>query len=75
MTVTSHSKRPLHRQLYLICSTDSLETAYYCGTAEECSRVLGCSSINTFRSTIAHGYRFMSFFKVEKVGKTTDLDI
>ena len=54
--------------LYLICANDRLETAFFCGTAEECRQVLGIRNINTFYSMISKHVHFLrGFVTVEKV--------
>ena len=54
------------KQLYLICSNDKYETAYFCGTGSECAKVLGKSKSSMY-STIGKGCSIMGFFKLEKV--------
>ena len=57
------------KKLYLICSDDNLQTAFFCGTAEECTRVLGLSSIAGFYCAISKGTRVMNFFRIERAPK------
>jgi len=54
------------KQLYLICSNDKLETAFFCGTGSECAKVLGKSKVSMY-SSYKKGCNFMGFFKLEKV--------
>lgn len=56
----------MKQSMYLIVSDDSLKTAFYCGTAGECSELLGVTK-QTFYSMFCKGMRFMRFFRVEKV--------
>lgn len=54
--------------LYLLCSTDRLETAFFCGTAQECVEVLGLKSRGHFYSEISKKRKFFrGFITVEKV--------
>lgn len=54
--------------LYLLCSTDRLETAFFCGTARECVEVLGLRNCGTFYSLISKKRKFFrGFITVEKV--------
>lgn len=57
------------RRLYLICSSDYLETAFFCGTADECARVLGFRNVRQFHSAVSKGRRIWYFFKVERVNE------
>jgi len=52
--------------LYLICSTDSLETAFFCGTAPECAAVLGLK-MGTFWTMLSKKQRVWGFFHIERV--------
>lgn len=54
------------RALYLICSADSLETAFFCGTGCECAAVLGLK-MNVFYSMLSKKQRVWGFFRIEKV--------
>ena len=56
------------KALYLICSNDRLETAFYCGTAEECARILGLSDARVLQSAVCKGTKvFDRFAHVERV--------
>ena len=55
------------RTLYLICAADRLETAFFCGTAKECTEVLGLSNTNSFRSAVSRKHKIMNYFRIEKV--------
>lgn len=59
------NKKPL--KLYLICSADYLETAFFCGDARECTEVLGLSDRGCFFSAVSKGSKVMHFFRIEKV--------
>lgn len=52
--------------LYLICSADSLETAFFCGTGPECAAVLGMK-MGVFYSMLSKGQKVWGFFRIEKV--------
>ena len=56
------------KALYLICSNDRLQTAFYCGTAEECARVLGFSGPKVLQSAVSKGTKVLDrFAHVERV--------
>lgn len=54
------------RALYLICSADSLETAFFCGTGCECADVLGMK-MSVFYSMLSKKQLVWGFFRIEKV--------
>lgn len=56
------------KAMYLICSNDRLQTAFFCGTAEECTGILGLSSIACFYSSLSKGtHLFQRFVHIERV--------
>lgn len=53
---------------YLICSNDKLQTAFFCGTAEECVGVLGMKNKSVFFCAISKGTKvFDRFAHIERV--------
>ena len=54
-------------QLYLICADDHLETAFFCGTSAECTRVLHLNNTGVFYSMLSKKQRVWGFFRIEKV--------
>ena len=56
-------------RLYLICSSDYLETAFFCGTAMECAQVLGFSNVYQFHSAVSRKRKIWNYFKVERVNE------
>lgn len=59
------------KQQYLICSCDSLQTAFFCGDCRECCEVLGVT-LQSFYTMITKHHKFMGFFTVEKVSILED---
>ena len=57
-------KRP--KNLYLICADDYLETAFFCGTVDECAAVLQVRK-DVFYTKLSKKQRIRSFFRIEKV--------
>ncbi|HAN43422.1 MAG TPA: hypothetical protein DCP98_08375 [Sphaerochaeta sp.] len=58
------------KNLYLICANDHLETAFFCGTSDECIKILGCKNKSVFFSTLSHKKNFFGgFVRVEKVDR------
>lgn len=56
------------KALYLICSNDRLQTAFYCGTAEECARILGLADSRVLQCAVSKGTKvFERFAHVERV--------
>ena len=56
------------KRLYLICSNDRLQTAFFCGTAEECAKVLGFSGPKVLQCAVSKGTKvFDRFAHVERV--------
>lgn len=54
--------------LYLICSNDYLQTAFFCGTACECTDVLQLKNINTFYSLLSKkAHVWGGFAHIERV--------
>ena len=52
--MTAARRKPkVPRRLYLISAADYLETAFFCGTAEECIEVLGMKSKECFYCAIS----------------------
>lgn len=62
-----HRKRPV----YLICSADKLETAFFCGTADECIEVLGMKNRKLFHCAVCKKTKVWNFFRIEKVKGVT----
>lgn len=62
-----HRKKPV----YLICSADKLETAFFCGTTEECMAVLGIKNRKLFHCVVCKKTKVWNFFRVEKVKGVT----
>lgn len=60
------SKHKKARNLYLICSADSLETAFFCGTSDECAAILDMK-VGVFYSMLSKRQRVWNFFRIEKV--------
>ena len=54
------------KKLYMICSNDYLQTAFFCGTGKECCDVLGMKNMAVFYSAISHGVAIHGFFHIEK---------
>lgn len=54
-------------RLYLICSNDYLQTAFFCGTGRECCQVLGLKNMNVFYSSLSHKRNFLGFFHIEPI--------
>lgn len=61
-----------HRQLYLLYSCDHLKTAFFCGNADECAKVLGLNKTNTFYTMMNKNLKFLGFFRAEKVSVPED---
>jgi hypothetical protein len=56
------------RQLYLICTNDHLETAFFCGTAWECAQVLGLASAKVVQCAVTKKTQvFDRFAHIERV--------
>ena len=56
------------KRLYLICSNDRLQTAFFCGTAAECVKILGFTGTNTFHSAVSKKTEvFFRFAHIEAV--------
>jgi hypothetical protein len=56
------------KSLYLICSNDRLQTAFFCGTAAECAKILGMSDARVLQSAVCKKTQvFFRFAHVEKV--------
>lgn len=55
------------KNLYLICEAEGLETAFYCGTAKECTQVLGLKTRDGFYTALSKKQKVMDFFRIEKV--------
>lgn len=66
MTATRR-KPKVPRRLYLISAADYLETAFFCGTAEECIEVLGMKSKECFYCAISKKTKVQNFWRIEKV--------
>ena len=53
--------------LYLICSADRLETAFFCGSSRECAAVLQMRNLGLFYSAISKQSKIWNFFRIERV--------
>ena len=53
--------------LYLICAADYLETAFFCGTANECIELLGMKNRKCFFCAISKKTRVHNFWRIERV--------
>ena len=61
-------RKKFKKQLYLICSNDRLQTAFFCGTAAECAKVLGMSDARVLQSAVCKKTQvFERFAHVERV--------
>ena len=64
----TYRKPERRKALYLICSNDRLQTAFFCGTAEECAEILGLSDARVLQSAVCKKTQvFYRFAHVERV--------
>ena len=66
-------RKPKRRKaLYLICSNDRLQTAFFCGTAAECAEILGLAGPKILHCAVSKGTKVCDrFAHIEKVPGVT----